>query len=153
MVAPRDGAASLSDSISDLPETAAHMPAGSVLERLGMDASLGLTSVETASLLARFGPTTCVSRSIGETCKATLTATPCQANLTAVQNDVRKLREDRSLSQGDLARQLGVSRQTVNAIETGRYLPSLPLAMAIGRYFGRAVEEVFRDDERSLGAQ
>ncbi len=70
-----------------------------------------------------------------------------------MKNDVRKLREDRALSQGDLARQLGVSRQTVNAIETGRYLPSLPLAMAIGRYFGRAVEEVFRDDEQSLGAQ
>jgi putative transcriptional regulator len=63
-----------------------------------------------------------------------------------MQNDVRKLRENRSLSQGDLARHLGVSRQTINAIETGRYLPSLPLAMAIGRYFGRAVEEVFRED-------
>jgi putative transcriptional regulator len=63
-----------------------------------------------------------------------------------MQNDVRKLRESRGLSQGDLARDLGVSRQTVNAIETGRYLPSLPLALAIGRFFGRAVEEVFHDD-------
>ncbi|HEX7431006.1 MAG TPA: helix-turn-helix transcriptional regulator [Candidatus Limnocylindrales bacterium] len=63
-----------------------------------------------------------------------------------MQNDVRKLREDRSLSQGDLAKQLAVSRQTVNAIETGRYLPSLPLALAIGRFFGRAVEEVFHED-------
>jgi putative transcriptional regulator len=63
-----------------------------------------------------------------------------------MRNDVRKLREGRSLSQGDLAKHLGVSRQTVNAIETGRYLPSLPLAMAIGRYFGRAIEEVFHDD-------
>ena len=63
-----------------------------------------------------------------------------------MRNDVRKLREDRSLSQGDLAKHLGVSRQTVNAIETGRYLPSLPLALAIGRYFGRAIEEVFHDD-------
>jgi putative transcriptional regulator len=63
-----------------------------------------------------------------------------------MRNDVRKLREDRSLSQGDLAKQLGVSRQTVNAIETGRYLPSLPLALAIGRFFGRAVEEVFHVD-------
>lgn len=70
-----------------------------------------------------------------------------------MQNDVRKLREDRSLSQGDLAKDLGVSRQTINAIETGKYLPSLPLAMAIGRYFGRTIEEVFRDDEHSLGAQ
>ena len=63
-----------------------------------------------------------------------------------MHNDVRKLREDRSLSQGDLAKQLAVSRQTVNAIETGRYLPSLPLALAIGRFFGRAVEEVFHED-------
>jgi putative transcriptional regulator len=65
-----------------------------------------------------------------------------------VRNDVRDLRERKGLSQGDLARQLSVSRQTVNAIETGRYLPSLPLALAIGRFFGRAVEEVFHDDER-----
>jgi len=63
-----------------------------------------------------------------------------------MQNDVRKLREEQALSQGDLAKQLGVSRQTVNAIETGRYLPSLPLALAIGRFFGRAIEEVFHAD-------
>jgi len=63
-----------------------------------------------------------------------------------MQNEVRKLREDRALSQGDLAKHLSVSRQTVNAIETGRYLPSLPLALAIGRFFGRAVEEVFHED-------
>jgi putative transcriptional regulator len=65
-----------------------------------------------------------------------------------MQNDVRKLREDRALSQGDLARHLGVSRQTVNSIETGKYLPSLPLALAIGRFFGRPVEEVFDDNDR-----
>jgi putative transcriptional regulator len=63
-----------------------------------------------------------------------------------MQNDVRKLREDRALSQGDLAHHLRVSRQTINAIETGRYLPSLPLALAIGRFFDRAVEEVFHDN-------
>ena len=66
-----------------------------------------------------------------------------------MQNDVRKLREARTISQGDLARELGVSRQTVNAIETGRYLPSLPLAMAIGRYFTRPVEEIFHDDDKN----
>ena len=64
-----------------------------------------------------------------------------------MQNEVRRLREDRSLSQGDLAKQLAVSRQTVNAIETGRYLPSLPLAFAIGRYFGKAVEEIFHEHD------
>lgn len=53
------------------------------------------------------------------------------------------------MSQGDLAACLRVSRQTVNAIETGRYLPSLPLAFAIGRFFARPVEEVFHDDEGS----
>ena len=63
-----------------------------------------------------------------------------------MQNDVRKLREALGLSQGELAARLSVSRQTVNSIETGRYLPSLPLAIAIGRFFERAVEEIFRDD-------
>jgi len=63
-----------------------------------------------------------------------------------MKNDVRTLREDRALSQGDLARRLGVSRQTINAIETGKYLPSLPLAFAIGRFFERPVEEVFHDE-------
>ena len=65
-----------------------------------------------------------------------------------MQNDVRNLRERKALSQGDLARHLQVSRQTVNAIETGKYLPSLPLALAIGRFFGRPVEEVFHDESR-----
>lgn len=65
-----------------------------------------------------------------------------------MQNDVRKLREAQGMSQGELARVLSVSRQTVNAIETGRYLPSLPLAIAIGRHFRRPVEEVFHDDPR-----
>jgi putative transcriptional regulator len=61
-------------------------------------------------------------------------------------NDVRTLRERLALSQGQLAQELGVSRQTVNAIETGRYLPSLPLAFALARFFGRRIEEVFHDD-------
>ena len=63
-----------------------------------------------------------------------------------MQNEVRRLRETRGLTQGELAERLAVSRQTVNAIETGRYLPSLPLAIAIGRFFGRPIEEVFHDD-------
>ena len=66
-----------------------------------------------------------------------------------MQNDIRRRREALGLSQGELALRLSVSRQTVNAIETGRYLPSLPLALAIGRFFGRPVEEVFHDDVRS----
>jgi len=62
-------------------------------------------------------------------------------------NDVRILREERRLSQGQLAEALGVSRQTVNAIEIGRYLPSLPLAFAIARFFGRPIEELFHDED------
>ena len=61
-------------------------------------------------------------------------------------NEVRQLRESLSLSQGQLAQALGVSRQTINAIETGRYLPSLPLAFVIARFFDRRIEEVFHDD-------
>jgi putative transcriptional regulator len=60
-----------------------------------------------------------------------------------MHNDIRELRAAQGLSQGDLAGQLGVSRQTINAIETGRYTPSLPLAIQLARFFQRAVEEVF----------
>jgi putative transcriptional regulator len=60
-----------------------------------------------------------------------------------VRNDVRALRHLAGLSQAELGGRLGVSRQTVIAIEQGRYDPSLPLAIRIARHFGRAVEEVF----------
>lgn len=63
-----------------------------------------------------------------------------------MKNDVRELRTGKGLSQGRLAAEVGVSRQTINAIETGRYTPSLPLAMALARFFGRTVEEVFHAD-------
>ena len=59
-------------------------------------------------------------------------------------NSVPNLRAERGWTQGDLAKQLGVSRQTVNAIETGRYDPSLPLAFAIAKVFRRRIEEVFQ---------
>jgi putative transcriptional regulator len=62
-----------------------------------------------------------------------------------MRNDVRELRSARGLSQAQLAAAMGVSRQTINAIETGRYTPSLPLAMALARHFERTVEEVFQD--------
>ena len=61
-------------------------------------------------------------------------------------NDVRRLRAARDLSQGSLAQALGVSRQTINAIETGRYLPSLPLAIGLARYFATTVEELFHPE-------
>ena len=59
-------------------------------------------------------------------------------------NSVPNLRAERGWTQGDLAKQLGVSRQTVNAIETGRYDPSLPLAFAIAKLFRRRIEEIFQ---------
>ena len=60
-----------------------------------------------------------------------------------MKNRLRELRAEQFWSQGDLASRLGVSRQTVNAIETGRYDPSLPLAFAIAKVFGRQIEDIF----------
>jgi len=61
-----------------------------------------------------------------------------------VKNYVRELRAEFSWTQADLAEKLGVSRQTVNAIETEKYDPSLPLAFKIARLFRKAVEEIFK---------
>jgi putative transcriptional regulator len=63
-----------------------------------------------------------------------------------VQNEIRRLRLERELSQAELAREVNVSRQTINAIETERYTPSLPLALALARFFESTVEEVFDAD-------
>ena len=68
--------------------------------------------------------------------------------LVLTGNHVRDLRAARGLSQADLATAMGVSRQTVNSIETGRYTPSLPLAVGLARFFGRNVEEVFDVEQR-----
>lgn len=69
------------------------------------------------------------------------------STLDIVQNVVRPLRTGSGLSQAELAAVVGVSRQTINSIETGRYLPSLPLAIALARFFGTTVEEVFDADD------
>lgn len=63
-----------------------------------------------------------------------------------MRNDIRALRTARRLSQQQLAEAVEVSRQTINSIETERYTPSLPLAMALARYFERTVEDVFHAD-------
>ena len=63
-----------------------------------------------------------------------------------MRNRVRDLRIARGLSQGQLAEAMDVSRQTINSIETERYTPSLPLALALARYFGTSVEETFDAD-------
>jgi putative transcriptional regulator len=59
---------------------------------------------------------------------------------------VRELRERKGWSQGELAERLEVSRQTINAIETGKYDPSLPLAFRIARLFGKPIEAIFLPD-------
>lgn len=64
-----------------------------------------------------------------------------------MKNDVRDLREARGLSQAALGADLGVSRQTVNSLETGKYDPSLPLAFTITRYFGLPIEEIFHVED------
>jgi len=63
-----------------------------------------------------------------------------------MNNRLRELREARNWSQGALAEQLVVSRQTVNALETGKYDPSLPLAFKIARLFELPIEKIFIDD-------
>jgi putative transcriptional regulator len=65
-----------------------------------------------------------------------------------MKNKVRELRMQKDLAQGQLAEAMGVSRQTINSIENERYTPSLPLAIALARYFGVTVEEMF--DEQGL---
>jgi putative transcriptional regulator len=71
-----------------------------------------------------------------------------------MKNIIRALRTERGWSQASLADQLGVSRQSVNAIETGKYDPSLPLAFAIARLFEKSIEEIFDDEtEAKLAAE
>jgi putative transcriptional regulator len=65
-----------------------------------------------------------------------------------MKNRLRELRAVKQWSQADLAVHLGVSRQTVNALETEKYDPSLPLAFRVSRLFKLPIEEVFLDDER-----
>jgi putative transcriptional regulator len=64
-----------------------------------------------------------------------------------MNNRIRELRGERGWSQADLAEQLDVSRQTINAIETGKYDPSLPLAFKLARLFGRPIESIFEPGE------
>ena len=61
-----------------------------------------------------------------------------------MKNCIPELRAEQGLSQSELARRLEVSRQTINALERGRYDPSLPLAFRIAQLFGRTIEEIFQ---------
>jgi putative transcriptional regulator len=64
-----------------------------------------------------------------------------------VKNRLKVLRAERDWTQADLAEALEVSRQTINAIEVGKFDPSLPLAFKVARLFGRTIEQIFQDDE------
>ncbi len=64
-----------------------------------------------------------------------------------MKNRIHVLRAERRWTQAELAERLHVSRQTINALETGKYAPGLPLAFRIARLFGRAVEEVFLHED------
>lgn len=63
-----------------------------------------------------------------------------------MNNRLKEYRDARGWSQGELARRVGVSRQTINAVETDKYDPSLPLALRLARLFGTDVTEIFIDD-------
>jgi len=63
-----------------------------------------------------------------------------------MKNKLKVLRAERDWTQADLAQQLGVSRQTVNAIEKGKFDPSLPLAFKVARLFKMPIEDIFQDD-------
>jgi len=69
-----------------------------------------------------------------------------------VKNRLKVLRAERDWSQADLADRLGVSRQTVNAIETGRYDPSLPLAFQIANLFAQPIEQIFEYESNGAAA-
>jgi len=70
-----------------------------------------------------------------------------------MKNRLRELRALKSWSQGDLADELGVSRQTINAIETGKYDPGLPLAFRIARLFKQPIETIFEMEEGERAAR
>jgi putative transcriptional regulator len=70
-----------------------------------------------------------------------------------MRNRLKVLRAERNWSQADLADKLDVSRQSVNAIETGKYDPSLPLAFKIAEVFGLAIEQIFSSDEAAKAAE
>jgi putative transcriptional regulator len=65
-----------------------------------------------------------------------------------MKNRLKVLRAERNWTQSDLAKALDVSRQTINAIETGKFDPSLPLAFRAARVFGMAIEQIFDDSEQ-----
>jgi len=87
----------------------------------------------------------------GASVKASLCGDTGEWTERAMQNRLKVLRAERNWSQAELAERLGVSRQTVNALETGKYDPSLPLTFKIARIFQLPIEEIFQYDPESDG--
>jgi len=83
---------------------------------------------------------------ISVSCQASFTSRVRGPTVEDVRSRVKELRTEQGISQQALATAVGVSRQTINAIETGRYDPSLTLAVHLARHFGSTVEEVFDVD-------
>ena len=70
-----------------------------------------------------------------------------------MKNRIEEIRKDRGIRQEEFAKALGVSRQTISSLETGRYNPSIMLAWKIARYFGMTIEEVFIFEDEQNGGQ
>ena len=100
---------------------------------LALRCQVHLTYRPAVSTLAATDSTSCVAGRPGE------------RGCEAMNNRLRELRASRGWSQAELALELGVSRQTINAIETGKYDPSLPLAFKIARLFKRRIEDIFEE--------
>lgn len=75
----------------------------------------------------------------------------CHQGVRQLENHLKDYRERAGLSQGELARRLGVSRQTINAVETDKYDPSLPLALRMAKLFGCQVPDIFVDHWEAEG--
>jgi putative transcriptional regulator len=67
--------------------------------------------------------------------------------LDTIENEIRQRRAQAGISQKQLGEAVGVSRQTINAIETGKYMPSLPLAFALARHFDAVIEDLFKPEK------
>jgi putative transcriptional regulator len=143
MVAPEEGRGALRASEADREQAIDVLKAAFVRDRLA-----------SAEFEARVGQAL-ASRTYAELAAATggIPGPPIAGQPPGRPARVRGQRTQREMSQGELAQALGVSRQTVISIESGRYLPSLPLAFAIARFFGQTVDTMFGLDEETAGTR
>ena len=143
MVVPEEGCGGLRASDADREQAIEVLKAAFVRDRLAK-----------AEFEARAGQAL-VSRTYADLAAATdgLRGRLIADQAPGIPARVREQRTQREMSRGELAQALGVSRQTVISIESGRYLPSLPLAFTIARFFGLTVDKMFGPDQDKAGAQ